>query len=173
MSKKYELTKIRSVYERVLNEDIQHLELSNSLLGSEPQMHDKPSMLNIPKISIGGECSGEKSEEKNSDMAKSEIFNIVKDGSCLLDMIRDDTKMEPWMLSKLVKASDYINSVKKVLEYDNFEKDYCTQDDMQDIDAGLRMAGNIKGMLDGEGLEVNEAVLKNVIFNIECIKASK
>jgi hypothetical protein len=56
--------------------------------------------------------------------------------------------------------------------YDNFEK-YCHNDDAKDINTGIAIASNIKGMLSGEDLEVNEAVLKNVIFNIECIKAQK
>ena len=59
------------------------------------------------------------------------------------------------------------------MEYDQFER--C-QDDlidgMRDIDSGMSVISRIKDMLAGEDISVNEEVLKQVIFNIECIKES-
>lgn len=166
MSKKYELAKILTAYNRVITEDHFDADFSDPGLSSTNDV----TVAAIPINSkIGHECAGNK-EETNTDMAKSELFSIIKDGTDLLDLIEGGThELSPWMLSKLARASDYINSVKKVLEYSNFEK-FCTQEDEQDIQSGLQIAHNIKHMLGGENLRVNEAVLRDVIFNIECLK---
>jgi len=167
MSKKYELDRIRSVYEKVINEDMHYMDLSSSLFDNEPGP--------VPQIQpvIHSAHENPEPEKRNSDMAKSELFSILKDGTDLLDMLNHTEDMDPWMLSKIVKASDYIISVKKALEYDKFEKECMNSSDVEDMNDGLRLASNIKGMLDGEGMGVNEAVLKNVIFNIECLKANR
>ena len=78
--------------------------------------------------------------------------------------------LEPWQLSKLVKASDYLCSVASTVEYDEFEK--CQKDletGMRDVGRGMAVVSQIKDMLSGEDMSVNEEVLKNVIFNIECL----
>lgn len=117
----------------------------------------------------GHECSHE--GEKNIDMAKSEIFNIIKSANSLLDLLSRSEKMEPWMLSKLVKASDYVSSVKNVMEYDDFENSCgCSQEDINDIDDGVTVVSKIKDMLSSENMFVNEEVLRQIIFNIECLR---
>lgn len=166
MSRKYEITKILNAYNRVINEDHVEGQLENPHINSASDI----AITAIPiNTKVGHECASN-SEETNNDMAKSELFSIIKDGSDLLDLIESGShEISPWMLSKLTRASDYLNSVKKVLEYSNFEK-FCSKEDEQDMHSGLRLAHDIQSMLGGEGMEVNEAVLKNVIFNIECLK---
>ena len=115
-------------------------------------------------------CS-ECSEDSNLEMAKSEVFKIAKSSQELLALLSTATELEPWQLSKLVKASDYVCSVKGSLEYDEYEK--CKQDlhqGMNDLHDGMGVVGRIKDMLEGEDMSVNEKVLRHVIFNIECLK---
>lgn len=112
-------------------------------------------------------------EDHNIEMGRSEVYKLLKAGNELMELLQTCTKLEPWQLSKIVKASDYICSVRGTVEYDQFER--C-QDDlidgMRDIDSGMSVISRIKDMLAGEDISVNEQVLKQVIFNIECIKES-
>jgi hypothetical protein len=118
------------------------------------------------------ESCNEVSGEDNIDMAKSEVFSIIKTSNDLMNLLANSQKMEPWMLSKLVKANDYISSVKSVLEYEDFEN-YCaqSQEDIADVNDGIMVVSKIKDMLAGEDMAVNEQVLKQIIFNIECLKS--
>jgi hypothetical protein len=106
-------------------------------------------------------------EDSNLDMAKSEVFKIKKSMTALCMAIQQSCKIEPWMLAKLVKASDYLCSVSNVLEYDNYEKQ--VEQPVQDFSNDMHLVSRITGMLNGEGREVNEAVLKRTIFNLEMI----
>lgn len=118
------------------------------------------------------DCSSERQEDGNLEMAKSEVFKILKAANELMNVLQTADKMEPWQLSKLVKASDYLCSVTGSIEYDEFEK--CQKDmesGMSDIKNGMVVVSQIKDMLAGEDLSVNEEVLKSVIFNIECLKS--
>jgi hypothetical protein len=85
-----------------------------------------------------------------------------------MHILDESPKMEAWMLSKLVKASDFVSSVKDVLDYDVYEKEVggC----MSDLSNGMHVVGQITSMLNGEGKEVNEAVIKRARFNLELIK---
>jgi hypothetical protein len=50
-------------------------------------------------------------------MAKSELYKLAKDAIALHGMIKDTDNLEPWVQSKITKASDYINSVRNYMEY--------------------------------------------------------
>lgn len=117
-------------------------------------------------------CSSVEDEDSNLQMAKSELYSILKSADALMSRLQTATTLEPWQLSKLVKANDYVNSVANSVEYDEFEK---TQKDMEcgmrDINKGMIVVSQIKDMLAGEDISVNEQVLKNVIFNIECLNS--
>jgi hypothetical protein len=123
-----------------------------------------------------GNCPPEEGEEEdcmshdngNLDMAKSETYKIQKYAEAILALIPCSGKMEAWMLSKLVKAADYLCSVKGVLEYDNYEK--AVMKPMDDFSNDMELVNKITSMLSGEGKYVNEEVLKRVIFNLEIIK---
>lgn len=110
-------------------------------------------------------------DDSNVEMAKSEVFKILKNANQLMNILQKSESIEPWQLSKIVKASDYICSVNSSVEYDEFEK--CQKEmekGINDIKNGMVVVSQIRDMLSGEDIEVNEAVLKNVIFNIECLK---
>lgn len=117
-------------------------------------------------------CSAQKDEDSNLQMAKSELYSILKSADALMHRLQTASDIEPWQLSKLVKANDYVNSVSNSVEYDEFEK---TQKDMEcgmrDINKGMVVVSQIKDMLAGEDIGVNEQVLKTVIFNIECLNS--
>jgi hypothetical protein len=131
----------------------------------------QPRSNKITETKINESCN-EVSGEENIDMAKSEVFSIIKTSNDLMNLLANSQKMEPWMLSKLVKANDYISSVKSVLEYEDFEN-YCaqSQEDIADVNDGIMVVSKIKDMLAGEDMAVNEQVLKQIIFNIECLKS--
>lgn len=106
-------------------------------------------------------------EDSNLEMAKSEAFKAKKSINTLCSALQKSCKVEPWMLSKLVKAADYLCSVANTLEYDSIEKE--VEQPAQDFSNDMHLISRITGMLNGEGREVNEAVLKRVIFNLELI----
>jgi len=112
-------------------------------------------------------------EDSNTNMAKSEVFKILKSANELMNLLENSPKVEQWQLSKLVKASDYVCSVKGSIEYGEFEK--CQSDllnGIEDLNSNMGVVLKIKDMLSGQNLAVNEEVLRQVIFNIECIKES-
>jgi hypothetical protein len=111
------------------------------------------------------------SEDSNLSMAKSEVFKIYKSACSLQKLLMSsDCVVEPWQLSKITKAADYVSSVVNSLEYDEFEK---MAGELESEMSGGPVVVKVKDMLAGEPLSVNEEVLKQVIFNIECIKESK
>jgi hypothetical protein len=122
-----------------------------------------------------GQCAHSEAEEEydvhddsNLEMAKSEVYKILKCADELMHILDESPKMEAWMLSKLVKASDFVSSVKDVLDYDIYDKEMggC----MKDLSNGMHIVGQITSMLNGEEKEVNEAVIKRARFNLELIK---
>jgi hypothetical protein len=50
------------------------------------------------------------------EMAKSQLFSIVKNAKELFDMIDNSTQLEGWVQSKLTKAEDYLSAVTSYLE---------------------------------------------------------
>ncbi|MFW6047233.1 MAG: DUF3008 family protein [Candidatus Woesearchaeota archaeon] len=50
-------------------------------------------------------------------MAKSQLYRIAKCSAELHKMINDSDELEPWVQSKITKASDYIMAVKNYMEY--------------------------------------------------------
>jgi len=115
-----------------------------------------------------GEEEYDEYDNSNLEMAKSEVFKILKCTDDLMNILDSSPKMEAWMLSKLVKASDFVSSVKDVLDYDLYDKEMSH--DMSDLSNGMNLVGQITGMLSGEGRAVNEAVIKRAKFNLEILK---
>ena len=195
MSRKSSLIDISKAYEQVLNEmnvgngqDPQNVLIKNAMpmnQGEEnneiefvqktpEQMQQVTSQMdsNREKCSTceNGGCEDE-DYDPNLDMAKSEIYNIFKSSEKLMHLMKKSNKMEAWMLSKIIKASDYISSVTNVLEYDEYEKE--VQGTCDDFANDMHLITKITSMLNGEGKEVNESILRRIIFNLELIKESK
>lgn len=172
------LTDLTSIYETYQQNIVQELSISEppstSNIPSPPMIPATTSVavMKSPLSQNDEECLGE--GESNSDMAKSELFKIMRSANELMNILQaPSSKVEPWQLSKLVKASDYVCAVKGSLEYDSFEK-HCSdfKDGMNELQSGMGIVSQIKGMLSGEGMEVNEEILRQVIFNIECLLES-
>jgi hypothetical protein len=172
------LKDLTSIYETYQKDVVYEMGISEPVSTSDiPTQPTAPSpvtsvVMKKPFSQNDEECI--QSEESNSGMSKSEVFKILKASNELMNLLQDENvKVEPWQLSKLVKASDYICAVKGSLEYDSFEK-HCKDfnDGMGDLNDGLHLVGKIKSMLSGEDLNVNEEILKQVIFNIECLLES-
>jgi len=51
------------------------------------------------------------------EMAKSELYRLVKNSQELMQMLDDDTQLEAWVQSKITKAADYISSVSQYLDF--------------------------------------------------------
>jgi len=177
MGKLKDLTNIYETYQNIVVNEMGISEpVSTSGLPSQNMTPSPVSTVVIDKpLSQNDEECVSDGGETNADMSKGEVFKILKAGNDLMNLLqRGDVKVEPWQLSKLVKASDYICAVMGSLEYDSFEKQCSTEfnDGMNDLGNGMALVGQIKSMLSGEDLSVNEEVLKQVIFNIECLVES-
>ena len=135
--------------------------------GAEQADEDKACECGMSNCSCG-EKDYDVHDDSNLEMAKSEVYKILKCADELMHILDESPKMEAWMLSKLVKASDFVSSVKDVLDYDIYDKEMggC----MKDLSNGMHIVGQITSMLNGEGKEVNEAVIKRARFNLELIK---
>ena len=51
------------------------------------------------------------------EMAKSELYRLIKNAKLIMSMLDDDTQLEGWVQSKITKAADYLNSVSQYLEF--------------------------------------------------------
>jgi len=175
MSRKSDLMGIYEAYNNSLNEMLGISEPTSSVstISTQPQSpgNNTQTVIDMHAGSEDEECHDSDHSERNVNMAKSEVFKIIKSANDLLNLLQNTTKMEPWMLSKLVLASDYLCSVKGVVEYEDFEN-YCkdTRDDLSDVGSSMMVVSKIKDMLHGEDMHVNEEVLKTAIINIERLK---
>lgn len=189
MSIKKEVDKLANVYSKLLKEEVD----SMGNIGYDPSSGGMPTGdgaptvdgdLNEPGLGNGGSVpmfadegcedsmyAGAPSlDNSNVSMARSEVFKTIKSAHSLQKLLMGSvSELEPWMLSKITKAADYISSVANALEYDEFEKM------AGEMESGLSEMGSpvvikVKDMLAGEPIGVNEAVIKQAIFNIECIK---
>lgn len=179
MSIKNEVNKLSQVYRGLLiKENIN--EVNIGVPPTAPSIED----LNQPCACKTGEnCENSimsmtdhhQDEDNNRSMAKSETYKIYK-SICALQkaLMASDCNIEPWMLSKITKAADYVCSVSSALEYDEFEKmKHELESEINgDYNSGPVVV-KVKDMLASEDIEVNEQVLKQVIFNIECLKEAK
>lgn len=180
MSIKNEVDKLTAVYKNLLLKE----NINEVNIGYDPSASPSIEDLNSPCSCEQGEnCennmfdSNEHSHDdyNNRSMAKSETYKIYK-SICSLQkaLMASDCNIEPWMLSKITKAADYVVSVANALEYDEFEKmKNELQHDMDEMQGSAPVIVKVKDMLAGEPMGVNEEVLKQVIFNIECLKEAK
>lgn len=178
MSIKNEVNKLTDVYKNLLKENYeQEADLSVPEVGPEdPNIYGNEA-LTFPEDSQSMMPQMHSHEDTNKDMAKSELFKLSKAAQNLMQLLMSSGScgdIEPWMLSKITKAADYICAVNNALEYDEFERMGT------EMGAGMAEMGGIspvsvkiKDLLAGEPLGVNEDVLKQVIFNIECLKEAK
>ena len=186
MSIKKEVEQLTNVYSNLLNEQLDAGGINIGYGGSVPGMvtnsDESPNMDDTPEFASSENSENHlfsqpvgKDVDTNLSMAKSEIFKILKSAGDLMDLIKcPETDIEPWQLSKITKAADYICSVKSAIEYDEFERM------SGEMSSGLSEMGGmspvvvkVKDMLAGEPMEVNEEVIKQAIFNIECLKEAK
>jgi hypothetical protein len=61
-------------------------------------------------------CEGCGTEmDYEGEMAKSELYNLIKNATELFNMLDENTQLEAWVQSKLTKANDYLESVSQYL----------------------------------------------------------
>lgn len=56
-------------------------------------------------------------EESAGQLVRSELYRATKMAEKLFDLISDNDNLEPWVLSKVVRASDYLDAVHNYIEY--------------------------------------------------------
>lgn len=179
MSIKEEVNQLSEVYKKLLTEDVGGVSVGiptgapNPLdsIGNNDALDD-----NIPDIQMDDSLDSHSlsSPDNNAQMAKSEVYKLVKSSSELFKMLMDGScvNVEPWQLSKITKATDYVCSVKNSIEFDEFEK-LAGEFSQGMSELNSPVVVKVKDMLAGEPVEVNEEVLKQVIFNIECLKEAQ
>ena len=74
-------------------------------------------------------------------MAKSQLYNLIKDAQRLESMIVDGEQLDAWVQAKLTKAQDYINSVHNYLCGERVEKKHV------DIELTERIFNRIKNRM--------------------------
>jgi hypothetical protein len=67
-----------------------------------------------PHSHASSNYSGEK-KASGGKMARTDLVTIARDAQELLNMFGDDAELPDWVESKLTKASDYLNSVRKYI----------------------------------------------------------
>jgi len=81
------------------------------LKGGQKKLPDELQKSIINKKSVTEEVDYE------GEMAKSELYRLVKNSQELMQMLDDDTQLEAWVQSKITKAADYISSVSQYLDF--------------------------------------------------------
>jgi len=82
-----------------------------ALKGGQKKLPDELQKSIIDKKSVKEEVDYE------GEMAKSELYRLVKNAKDIMSMLDDDTQLEAWVQSKITKAADYLNSVSQYLEF--------------------------------------------------------
>jgi len=82
-----------------------------ALKGGQKKLPDELQKSIIDKKSMKEEVDYE------GEMAKSELYRLVKNAKDVMSMLDDDTQLEAWVQSKITKAADYLNSVSQYLEF--------------------------------------------------------
>lgn len=63
--------------------------------------------------------------DHEASMARSQLYNAIKNSIELFQMIKPGENLEGWVAAKITKAADYLNSVHDYLAY---EKKYGTDE---------------------------------------------
>ena len=71
----------------------------------------------IKKAAADAKKSVTEEVDYEGEMAKSELYRLVKNSQELMQMLDDDTQLEAWVQSKITKAADYIASVSQYLNF--------------------------------------------------------
>lgn len=66
----------------------------------------------------------EDDDYEDVDMALSDLYKLAEYSDKLFDMVEEMDELEPWVSSKITKASDYISSVYHYLNYQNSKDDF-------------------------------------------------
>ena len=82
-----------------------------ALKGGQKKLPDELQKSIIDKKSVTEEVDYE------GEMAKSELYRLIKNSQELMQMLDDDTQLEAWVQSKITKAADYISSVSQYLGF--------------------------------------------------------
>jgi hypothetical protein len=129
----------------------------------------------------GGMCGCEE-EHTDSDayMAKQLIFRIFKLASMLYPLMRNGSEVEAWVLDKISKAHDNLNSVFGYKDFESFKEkikmmgglDVQQEETEIDLYNAINKGGddlilNLKHVLNRESRETKEKLFLEVIKQLE------
>jgi hypothetical protein len=100
------------------------------------------------KLKSGLIPHGKSRVDHEVEMARSDLFSAAKNAEKVLDMIKDiseDEGLEGWVQEKIIKANDYLNTIREYLEGKR----------MQEMSGGVIAAGGV-----GESVVKEKAVSK-------------
>lgn len=106
--------------------------------------------------------------ETEAYMAKGELYKIHKDAKELYNIVKDCDDVEPWVFSKITIAASYLNGVKNYLEYDKFKKQ--GEFAIDTVQHGDHVLSQVRDILQGEGRDILESVIRQAIFNLEALQ---
>jgi hypothetical protein len=89
---------------------------------------------------------GQSRVDHEVEMARSDVLATMKNAKAIYDLLKnrsEDEGLEGWVQEKLIKANDYLNSV----------KEYYDEKDMHEMNAGVIAGGGV-----GEGAKVDRMV---------------
>ena len=71
---------------------------------------------NTPEMPYSGPKTGQKIDDSEGKMAKSQLIHIAKYAIAMAKGLDDNEELESWVQSKITLAEDYISKVKHYLE---------------------------------------------------------
>ncbi len=116
---------------------------------------DEDDLILIPgqgmKRKTGFVPHGQSRVDHEVEMARSDVLATMKNAKAIYELLKDrseDTGLEGWVQEKLIKANDYLNSV----------KEYYDEKMMHEMNAGVIAAGGV-----GEGVAEAKTQNKQVV----------
>jgi len=101
------------------------------------------------KFKTGFVPKGQSRVDHEVEMARSDLFQAAKNAQQVYKLIKnlsEDDGLEGWVQEKIIKANDYLNSVREYLEHKTY---------MQEMSGGVIAAGGV-----GENLDKSKKVSK-------------
>lgn len=72
--------------------------------------------INLPDDPPMSEAAETPENDYEGEMATGELRNIISNAQEIAKMLKDDSKLEAWVQSKITRANDYINAVHDYLK---------------------------------------------------------
>ena len=108
------------------------------------------------------EDSEDSGEYADGEMALTQVEQILHDSVELMQMIKDESNLAPWVQSKLTRAADYMNVISEYLDHNEDAQDMLDEEDGDnyDKDEDSEDGKNSVSEIDKISEEITKSVLK-------------